>query len=357
MNLKKTAAALLAAVMAVSFTACASKNVSWIATNNGEQVPAGIYLDYMVNAYYEAASKTEKQGKDVLKEQIDGVSGSAWIQNKTDEDFKKYIAVTNKAAEEGMALTDEEIAQIDAQVHYQWQMMGRLFEQNGVSYESFLAVSHNDYLLNKAFENEYGTNGKNPVSDADLLKAFQENYFRVRTITMSLNNTDGTAKDEAAQQKVMDKANEILGKVNSDGSNYLDVILEYEKEQAASRGEDASTVHEHTETSHVSYMQKGNINYTQEMMDAIEAMGNNEVKVLTSNSMVYVLQKLDISSTTAEDMSPYRTGVLQMLKGDEFDATVQSWADATTVDYNAEAKNYYKPEKLKLTVKRSSSES
>ena len=45
MNLKKTAAALLAAVMAVSFTACASKNISWIATNNGEQVPAGIYLD------------------------------------------------------------------------------------------------------------------------------------------------------------------------------------------------------------------------------------------------------------------------------------------------------------------------
>ena len=56
-------------------------------------------------------------------------------------------------------------------------------------------------------------------------------------------------------------------------------------------------------------------------------------------------------------MSPYRTGVLQMLKGDEFDATIQSWADATTVDYNVEAKNFYKPEKLKLTVKRSSSES
>ncbi|WP_312642010.1 hypothetical protein [Hydrogenoanaerobacterium sp.] len=347
MKLKKLTAAVLAVMMVLSLSACASENVKWIATNNGKQVPSGIYLTYMLNAYSQATGKVADQDKDVMKQEIDGVPAAQWIQNKTDESFKRHIAIENQAAEQGIVISDIERAYIDQQIGYQWQFMGAMYEKNGISYDSYAAVSQNAYLENMLFEAQYGAKGKTPIPDADILKAFQDGYYKTLYVSMSLLDNEGKEKDEAGKKAVIDKANEVYTKATAEGANYSDVILAYEKEQAVAKGEEESSVHEHTESSHVSFIPKDSTGYDADFLKQIGEMKNDDIRVITTSSTVYVLKKLDITENPL-DVESYRTTVMKTLKGEEYNNTILGWVDAVTVDYNPEAKKLYTPNKLKF---------
>lgn len=347
MKLKKLTASVLAVLMVLSLSACASKNVKWIATDNGKQIPSGIYLTYMLNAYSQAMGKIADKDKNVLKQDIEGVPAAEWIQNKADESLKRHIAIENKAAEQGITISDVERSYIDQQIQYQWQFMSAMYEKNGISYESYAAVSQNAYLENMLFEAQYGAKGKTPIPDADILKAFQEGYYKTMYVSMSLLDNEGKEKDEKAQKKVVEKADEVYAKATAEGANYSDVILAYEKEQAKAKGEDESTVHEHNESSHVSFIPKESEGYDAEFLKQVGEMKNDEIRVINTGNTVYVLKKLDITQNPL-DVENYRTAVMKKLKGDEYNKTILEWVAATTVEYNAEAKNLYTPSKLKF---------
>lgn len=346
MKLKKLTALLLAAALTLSLGACAPKEAKWIATNNGKDVPSGIYLTYMLNAYSEASGKVADKEADVLKQEVDGVPAADWITNKADEAFRTYIAVENKAEEESITPSVEELAYLNQQLQSQWQYMGGLYEQNGISYESYSAVSLNAYKQNRLFTAQYGAGGKTPIAEEELLKAFQEGYYKTMYVTMSLTDTEGNDLDEAGKQKVMDKAAEVLAKATAEGANYSEVILAYEKEQAVKKGDEESSVHEHDESSHISFIAKDTTGYSEEFLKALGEMKAGETRTVTSNTLVYVLQKLE--NNTPADLETYRSQVMKTLKGDEFDGLVKSWAEATTVEYKAASKSFYTPSKLKM---------
>lgn len=346
MKLKKISALLLACAMALSLAACNGAEVKWIAKVNDEQVPSGIYLLCMMDAYTEAETKAEDKEKDVLSQSIDGTSARQWITEQTDKNFRRYVAVEMKAKEQNIVLTDAENAYIMQQIQYQLQFMGTLYEDNSISTDSVLLQLQNRYKESMLFSAQYGANGTTPIAEDELLQKFYDSYYKTMYITMSLTDKEGQPMDEAGKQKVMDKANEVLAKATAEGAVYQDVILAYENEQSAAKGEEAGTVHAHDASSHISFVPKNDESYTTEFKAEVEKMQVGEVKIITSGTVVYMLQKLE--NNTPADMESRRSEMMKTLKGDEFEAALAADAAGVTVDYNAAAKKLYTPDKLKM---------
>ena len=348
MNFKKIAATLLAAVMSVSLAACNSADVKWIAKADGEEVPSGVYLVHLINAYSEAESKVEDKEKKVLTQTVDGTPAAQWITEQADKNFQRYIAIEKKAKEQNVTISDVENSFVMQQAQYQWQFMEGIYTQNGVSQDSMILTLQNGYKESLLFNAQYGENGVTPISQEELLKEFQSNYYKAMYITISLVDNNNQPKDEAGKKVVTDKANEILAKATADGANYSDVILEYEKSQAEAKGDD-STIHAHDASSHVSFIGKENESYTAEFKAEIDKMQIGEVKVITSGNVVYILQRL--ANDVPEDLSNSRSEIMTKLKGTEFDESIDALAASTVVEYNTKAKSLYTPAKLKMDVK------
>lgn len=342
MKLKKLAALLMAVVLAFGVTACASENVKWIATVNGENIPSGVYLTYMIDAYNEAYSKVEDNTKNILKQQVDGTPASAFVATRTDELFRNYLAVEQQFTEQGLTLNDEMVNSISQQAQYEWQLFGTLYSDNGISYDSYLKVMTNSYKENELFLAQYGPEGKTPVSEDELTAAWNADYVRARYITASL--LDAAGEPLADPQPALDKLEAVRAAATAEGGNFADAILASEKEQAGEGG----TVHEHDATSHVYYLDKKNTSYTPDFVQQLDAMAVGEIKVLKTDTLAYAIEKLE---SDPADFAQYRDTVLYRLKKDAFQEMENGWAQAVDVQYVQESKNLYQPEKLKIEMK------
>lgn len=346
MKLKKLAALLVAVALAFGATACASENVKTIATVNGEQIPSGVYLSLMIEAYNEAYSQVENPTK-IFKGQVDGTPASAWIATRTEELFRNYLAVEQQFTEQGLTQDEEALNAVTQQAQYEWQMVGAVYEDNGVSYESYEKVVSNIYKQNALFTAQYGATGKTPVSDSELNTAFTTGYVRARYITGPLSESDGTelANEQVAQSNklVLDQLEAVRAAATAEGGNFLDAILASEKEQA---GEDG-TVHAHDETSHTSYLNLENTSYTPEFVEQLKAMAPGEIKVLQTTTTAYLIEKMETAPT---DMEQYRDTLLYSLKKDAFQELQDGWAQGVEIQYVQESLKLYKPEKLKFNV-------
>ena len=150
-NLKKIAATVVAAATAAVCVGCNSA-MAYPLTIDGVQVKAGIYIYYSYAAYSEAISTIQEQNADLdttdddlVKEQvIDGVDTLTWIQNKTMEYCKEYVAVQKDFEEKGLSLTEEETDSVEQYVSSAWETNGEVFERNGISEASVKEVHLKD---------------------------------------------------------------------------------------------------------------------------------------------------------------------------------------------------------------------
>lgn len=348
MRIKKLAAVLLAVVMVFTFAACSSPDVKWIADVDGENVPSGVYIALMFNAYSESIELVADPDTDPRKQDIEGKPGSQWIQERTEELFRQYLAIEQKAKEMNVALDPVTKAGLGQQIDGQWQFLGPVYEENGVSYESFVATTENSYKSTLIFHATYGKDGTNPIPEAEMLKAFQDGFHKVEYTTMSFMNDEGKELDEIGKKAVMDKANELLAKATAPGANFSNVILDYEIEQAILSGTEVSEEHKADANAHIAYINKTSTSNDPEFMDSVASIQQDEAKVFTIGTTVYIMKKLDSSKATVEEMEDYRTTVMDKLKGEEYKAARKGWADAVQFNYHAESKALYTPEKLKL---------
>lgn len=80
--LKKCTAMLLTGAITLSCAACSGEDTAWIMRNGELEMPAGAYINSLIESYYEASSLVEDSEKDVLKQQIDGKDADEWIKEE-----------------------------------------------------------------------------------------------------------------------------------------------------------------------------------------------------------------------------------------------------------------------------------
>ena len=62
--LKKCTAMLLTGAIALSCAACSGEDTAWIMRNGELEMPAGAYINSLIESYYEASSLVEDSEKD-----------------------------------------------------------------------------------------------------------------------------------------------------------------------------------------------------------------------------------------------------------------------------------------------------
>ncbi len=232
--MKKAAALIVAASLAVSLTACGT-DVSW-ASKIGKDttVPIGMYI------YTQAAGfRTYAQGgllstSSKLADQTIQVSGSdkkasEYLDKESVKTIKAYTGALIMAKEMEIELSEEELKSADTSAKEQYETDKEVYEKNGVAQSSITEYYKSLTLQNNLFNAIYGKEGTNPISDKELKQYIKDNYATISYIQQYYYTDDGSIMSEDAKAKVKKQYEKIKSQTESGKIKFTDKCKEFEK--------------------------------------------------------------------------------------------------------------------------------
>ena len=207
-NIKKITALACAGAFMAQLTAC-GENTTWGAEAGGVQIPAGVFIYYLQNAYYNAGTKLSEEtgaetddNTDILSAQIEGKTGSAWITDEATESMKEYAAVNSKFDEYGLVLSDETKKSTELYCDQIWDMGGEYYTEMGISQKSYESIFLNSDKKDMLFDKIYGEGGESYVPDDEIKSYLDENYVMINYIDMELKDGEGNLlKSEGKEER------------------------------------------------------------------------------------------------------------------------------------------------------------
>lgn len=208
MNLrKKCAAVLTAGALALSMAACSS-DTSWIMRKDPLEMPVGVYINNLIQSYYEATTLVEDAEQDVLSQQIEGQDAEDWIQQNAIDETKKAMAICSEFNARNIAFSQEQLLSCQEQAASYYEQAGDNLEKNGISQDSIELIYQIAYMKTQLFQALYGEAGEDPVSEEELRDYYNENYIKMAVQTFSFSDVevpeDATEEEKAAYQEFND---------------------------------------------------------------------------------------------------------------------------------------------------------
>ena len=208
MNLRKKCAAVLAAgALALSMAACSS-DTSWIMRKDPLEMPVGVYINNLIQSYYEATTLVEDAEQDVLSQQIEGQDAEDWIQQNAIDETKKAMAICSEFNARNIAFSQEQLLSCQEQAASYYEQAGDNLEKNGISQDSIELIYQIAYMKTQLFQALYGEAGEDPVSEEELRDYYNENYIKMAVQTFSFSDVevpeDATEEEKAAYQEFND---------------------------------------------------------------------------------------------------------------------------------------------------------
>lgn len=401
-HLKKLVAAICAVAITLSVAGCA--DVSTIGSIDDQTINAGIYLLYEQSAISEAQQEVDDQlkamGTDSSKVEdfsyfnynVQDKTYSQYVQDRTLEQVKQYVAIQKKFDELKLTLTDEEKDNVKTSVKKMWdteisyygystgKTYGQNYEAGGISKKSYEAVQLVNKMSEKVFDAYYEKNGISATDEKDIATYFYDNYGRFQIIQVSLTegNGDKITTDEGKKAK-KEQAQGYVDRILA-GEDYETVYHEYEdlvaKEKADAEAESnsgvsstvssaaSSTASSTSETASDDTTSSGTSDSTEEEHDHEFLLSKTDTSpseefvkwafeletgkggVYEDDSVYYAVVRCDIKER--EDwLLENHSDILHLMKDDEYEAMLNETAKDYALDLNNDALNKYKPENLK----------
>ncbi len=426
---KRILAVLTAAAAAASLSGCIDRG--YIMTVDGMEIRNGIYLSLLQTSINTANSKVEEQEnsdtpdtsdtsdtssdessdtssenssdasgtssdtsdttsdaeeeKDIFDSVIDGKSYSDWIINDARDAVKRFVGIQRECERLGIALTDEEKAEIISDTVEQWEdttiayyglgfaNWGEYYESQGIGLDSFKELSLVDKLNEKLFLHYYDEGGELAVTDEEFSKKANEDYAGYNLITLQYLDYKGDLLviDEEMQE-VKDRAKSYADRINN-GEALVDVMYDYyllvaqndarktaeeeysednaegltKEEYIAKAVEDVSVEKAEDPREFDELISKSNSAVTEELTDFIFSLPtDNKAHVLEGTTSAYVVVRKPVTDLENWEAS-YRTNILREMKGDDFDSRMDIICqnlDVKQNDYLVNTK--YSPKKI-----------
>ncbi|NLJ30064.1 MAG: hypothetical protein GX424_00395 [Clostridiales bacterium] len=346
-RLKKIAAVLLAAAIAVGTAAC-STDKSWAVKNSTETVPVGVYIYNLYNAYQSAQSKVSDSSKPVLEQKVENESAETWIKSQALEYTKMVLLLDDKMKELKLSLTSDETKTVSSNTESGWSSVGTSLEKYGIaktSYETANTAFSQKYQ--KVFLAIYGKNGTKAVSDAALKTYFEKNFsdftFVVRTLYKQDSSGNYAALSDAEAKAAKKEFDGYAEEVRTGKKTMQQVADAYKTSSKQTEDQlGSATTNLNTSTS-----------YPDDMVTTIQKMKNGEVKAVEISSMYYVIiQKNDIAKKTSSQLSSEdgRNAVLAQMKEEEYSTAMEKEAKAYSATVNQAVIDSYSPSMFVTTT-------
>lgn len=365
-NFSKILCVVLALVLALSAAAC-SFSQQYAYQDDDVELPIGVYIYYLQNAYSQAESLAQKSDlydsasgkydgkKSFLKMEItddDGETAVAedWIINKAEEDTKNAIATMSKFNELGCTIDEAEMQQAKSYYQNYWdQSLKDTFETSGISFNSFMIASYNIPVMeNEAFKAQYAEDGPTPVSTEELGTFFTENYTSYKYFSVNLYTTedttpdDGTSETESvstplSESEIADYQKEFDGyaKTLSEGGSYDDVVNSYME---------AHSIDSDPSTSNVEIIAEDT---EDEILKTIKDMKDGEAITLVigetdDTKQLYLIYREPIKNQLEAYTDPdqNRDTVLSEMKHEEFDELLKKYAEDKNYTLSSSCSSY-----------------
>ena len=174
--MKNIIAAVIVFVMAFSVTACHKKDEIAV-TVNGFEYTSAYYMCALINAYsegqsevYEALGDKATSDVDFFKQKIDGKKFETWVKDRAIDMLEEIGTYQKLCKDAKVELTDEQMTEAQNMAYYYWAYYGygQLFEPNGVSFNTYLQYTIDNYYGELYFKHLYGEGGKKEIAAADV---------------------------------------------------------------------------------------------------------------------------------------------------------------------------------------------
>jgi len=187
--------------------------------------------------------------KDVEKATIDGIKATDWIQNKATKYCTDLVTVEREFEKIGGELTEEEVDAINDSVAT--AVENKLLTENGIGEDSLRTIAESTYKSDHIFNYYYGTEGERGMSEEDLKEYFDNNFARVKCVSMSYLDSEGNKLDESGKKEIREMADKYAENINkktniqdklAEVDKSIDDYNEYVEEQNAAAAEDDAAV-------------------------------------------------------------------------------------------------------------------
>ncbi len=235
MSIKKRLAALAtAAVMAASLAGCA--DTSYVLQADGENINAGIYLDYMFGAMQQQIYMWQYSGvtENFFDQKVGEQTFEDYLLTTAMDQTKHYAAIEKLFKESGLKISSEDMKSINNSVSDTWESLSELYEKEGISKDSLKKTYVSSKKEEMLFDYYYGEGGKEAASKEDLEKYMNENYLRFKAITIYKSTNEDETQKEAEnkeKQELFEKYKEKTADVSF--ADFDKIIDEYNQETAA----------------------------------------------------------------------------------------------------------------------------
>ena len=391
-KLKKALAAMAAGVMMVTAAGCTDTRYA-MTYNNGQKVNAGVYIYNLYSqmnyeqtmAYYSTGSMEIDLDSDV-----DGQKMRDHMVEEARKASKEFAAVNYEADKLGITLTEDELKGINDNVSSAWESSGELLELEGISKDSVKQIMIASSLRTKLFDHFYAAGGEEEVTDADMQKFVEDNFVRYKTIRIAKSNNQDEAQKEEENKENEALRDEFFEKAKGlDYDEFDTVIKEYDdyqtekikQENATSQDEDTAAAEgpmpaddtdkavdapvEESADTEVSAEESAEpaeeadphandqmLNFGTmddeakesdqgKLAEFIKSQNENEVTTYEDDNSYYILIKGDVTGYSAEYAANNHDNLIQDMKGDEFQAKIDSWIDEIGITENPDAIKRY----------------
>lgn len=219
-SFKKLIALTLSTLLILGTTACSDK--SWAIKIDDQTLSTGIYHYFLFEAYQQAVDKLSTDGnvvKDLNGQKIEDQDATTWVKDTAVDSCKKMMATEKLFRDYGLSLTEDENKEAQENTDSIWENSGSsLNDKYGIDKDSFhQAYSIYPLEIEKLYNNIYGSDSSNQVSDEEILNFYNENYINV--LTYSKVPYDGTSEDDG-----VDHSNDTDEKISEQFNSYVDMI-------------------------------------------------------------------------------------------------------------------------------------
>lgn len=283
--MSKKIIALLLVLLVVSMTFFSCGKNETVSVN-------GTKIDGEITAYFKDSAK---EGEDV---------------NRL---IARYVAVNSEFKNRSLSVPKSTRASLSDNVNNIWHIWGNYYKNLGISKETIYKVELSKIYETLLLEECYGENGSSPVSEDDIKKYFRENYAPIRFVTGYLFEVteNGTAEMTAEQKTKLTNAFTAAAEAANSGTGIEEAVKIL----------DSAEIHDTVVNS------KGNDNFPDGFWEEVKKIEINKAAVITLGSYVFMVQRMNGEEGEFECFLQYRSDCLYQMKGEEFEKTVDLWAE------------------------------
>lgn len=319
---RKITALLAAAALTFSLAGCGEDTI-YIGTSQGNDIPSGLYIYYLLNAYYSAQSYMTEEDTDVFAITIEEQNARDWMISTAKSDLMEYLAIEQKFDEYGLELSEDEVDAAKINIDSMWEYYGSVYEGYGISEDSFLKAYKNTLKADKLFDAVYGEDGDREVPEDDIRVYMLENYALVNYISMNLVDGEGNLLKSDGKAERMDMAKDYVERAKN-GEDLDELNYEYLAyfDNLVAEAEAAAAAETEAETDEAASEMVVVPSDAEEMAPAEETSAVTSEE--TSEETTVSVTETSEETTTAvwageEEETETGTDVLDLLTGDDTD--------------------------------------